>query len=149
MSDLGVMKMKNLPAISRYMLDGAVYPVDMQAKLGAGSEGVVIAHARDPRLCVKLFHPADPGDADGARVAAYRSNKVSSICGAGLVLPSQFTMPLRPVFDGMGKRVIGYAMTRVPADRHKLIKLLDATFRTDHQIGLSEVSRLFADLFED
>lgn len=131
------------------MLDGVVHPVDMQAKLGAGSEGTVIVHARDPGLCVKLFHSADPGDVNGVRIAAYRGNKVSSICGAGLVLPSQFTMPLQPVFDEMGKRVIGYAMTRVPADRHKLIKLLDATFRADHQIGLGEVSRLFADLFQD
>lgn len=149
MNESGVIKMKNLPAVSRYMLDGVVYPVDVQAKLGAGSEGMVITHARDPRLCIKLFHPADRADANGMRIAAYRSSKVSAICGAGLVLPPQFTMPLRPVFDEMGKQVIGYAMMRVPADRHKLIKLLDATFRADHQIGLGEVSRLFADLFED
>lgn len=141
--------MKSPPTISRYMLDGVVYSVDAQAKLGAGSEGTVVAHARDPRLCIKLFHPADQADAVGMRVAAYRGKKVSSICGAGLALPSQFTMPLRPVFDEMGRHVIGYAMMRVPSDRHKLLKLLDATFRADHQIGLGEVSRLFADLFDD
>lgn len=140
---------KNQTAISRYQLDGVVYAVDMQAKLGAGSEGVVVAHPRDPRLCVKLFHPAEEDDTAGRRIAAYRGKKARFICSSGLALPSQFTLPLRPVFDETGTQVLGFAMMRVPADYHKLLKLLDGTFRADHQIGLAEISRLFADIFDD
>jgi hypothetical protein len=54
-----------------------------------------------------------------------------------------------PAFDGSGSQVVGYQMHKIPPDYQKLMKLLDGSFRTDHQVGLRMVADLFADLFED
>ena len=141
--------MNNPQSNNRYLLNGTAYTVDPQTKLGAGSEGMVITHPIDPGLCIKLFHPPDLADHTARSIAAYRSRKVRVICGQKLTLPTQFTLPSMPVFDVMGKEVIGYQMRRVPVGYEKLIKLLDGPFRTTHQLGLRAVSQLFADIFDD
>lgn len=141
--------MKGSKGVEHYSLGGKTYTVDLQAKIGAGSEGMVIAHPRDPSLCVKLFHPEDPGDPSTARIAAYRAKKVRAICNSGLSLPPQFTLPVSPVFDSAQTRIVGYLMKRVPPDYHKLIKLLDGSFRTSHQVGLKMIAELYADIFDD
>ncbi len=141
--------MNKPPTTDRYMLGGVTYQVDLQTKLGAGSEGMVIAHPRDPALCVKLLHPADPGDKKAAGNAAYHSKKIQAICSQGLALPPQFTLPMLPVFDPTGRRAVGFQMRRIPASYHKLKMLLDGSFRTSHQVGLRMIAQLFADLFDD
>lgn len=137
------------PALDRFRLDNTTHVVDPMAKLGAGSEGMVIKHPRDDHFCLKLYHPVEPGDTAGERVAAYRDRKIRAITGLKVSLPPQFVLPRRPVFDLRGTRVVGYEMSRVPADFHKLRMLLDDSFRTNHQMGLAAVARLYADLFED
>jgi hypothetical protein len=135
--------------MTQYVLDGKTYTVDPQAKLGAGSEGMVLRHPEDPDLCVKLFHPPDPTNRDALRIAAYRGRKLKAICGHPLGLPGQFVLPLRPAYDPPLRQVIGYLMRRVPAGYDKLIKLLDGSFRTSHQVGLSKIATLFAGIFDD
>jgi hypothetical protein len=135
--------------MTQYVIDGQTYTVDPQAKLGAGSEGMVIRHPDDDDLCIKLFHPADPSDRDARRIAEYRSRKLQAICAEPTRLPSQFILPRRPAFDPALRKVIGYLMRRVPPGYDKLIKLLDGSFRTSNQVGLSMVATLFADIFDD
>ncbi|HEU4914883.1 MAG TPA: hypothetical protein VFT16_05815 [Candidatus Saccharimonadales bacterium] len=135
--------------MTQYVLDGKTYLVDPQAKLGAGSEGMVIKHPEDDDLCVKLFHPPDPANREALQIAAYRSRKLQAVCAHPLSLPTQFTLPLRLAHDPTLRKVIGYLMRRVPPGYDKLIKLLDSSFRTSHQIGLSKIATLFAGIFDD
>jgi len=135
--------------MSRYVVDGRTYPVDLQATLGSGSEGRVIPHPNDSNLCIKLFHPVEPGDQTAIKIAQYRGRKVAAICNMRSGLPGQFTLPIAPALDPKDSSIIGYKMRRVPPGFHKLMKLLDGSFRTSHQVGLKLVSELFADLFED
>lgn len=141
--------MKGQSHVDRYVLNGTTYTVDPRAKLGAGSEGMVIAHPRDPDFCVKLFHPPEPGDRSAANLATFRDRKLRFICGSGLVLPSHFMLPMTPVFDTGNQKVAGFQMRRVPPDYQKLMKLLDGEFRTNHQVGLGTIAELFADIFDD
>lgn len=140
---------KTASSVERYVLGGTTFVVDPQAKLGAGQEGTVYTHPRDPTQCVKLFHPPDPSDRAAVRIADYRSRKLSAVCGMGLALPPQFILPTTPAYDPSGQQVVGFQMPKVPPDYHKLKKLLDGPFRTSHQIGLRLISELFADIFDD
>lgn len=137
-------------AVDQYKLNGRLYRVDPQAKLGSGSEGMVIEHPVDPTRCVKIFHPPEVGDVAAAKLAAYRAEKVQAVCAAALrlSLPSQFTQATTPAYDTADK-VCGFDMARVSPRHFKLMKLLESSFRTDHQITLATISLLFADLFED
>jgi hypothetical protein len=132
----------------RYVLNGTTYVIDPQTKLGSGSEGMVLQHPTDPSLCIKVFHPAEPGDKSALDLARYRSRKIQYITGHPPALPQQFTLPRRPVRDP-GQNIIGFEMLRIPPDYAKLMKLLDSTFRTDMKIGLRSVSELFAQIFGD
>lgn len=134
----------------RYFVSKASYEEDPKAKIGGGSEGTVYPFPGDARACVKLFHPPDKGDRDGAALAAYRDRKIKAICGLGLTLPDQFTLPKLPVTDhAKGGKVIGFLMQRIPPGYHKLMKLLLPSFRDSEKLGLKDVIRLYALLFED
>lgn len=136
--------------MTQYIVNGTIFTVDPNAKLGAGSEGTVIESPRDPRACFKLFHEPDPGDQIARQIAAYRSRKIQAICSEGIRLPAQFVLPQQPVYDAKtGQQIIGYQMARVPTGHEKLIKLLDANFRSSQQVGLRTVAELFADIFDD
>jgi hypothetical protein len=135
--------------MNQYMLAGTRHQVDLQAKLGSGSEGVVIAHPRDPGLCVKLFHAPETGDQEAARIAAYRDRKLRAICAMNLGLGPQFILPQQPAFDPRGQQIVGFQMRRVPAGFHKLMKLLDGSFRQSQQLGLKAIIELFAGIFQD
>jgi hypothetical protein len=136
-------------ALERYQLGGTTFAVDPQAKLGAGAEGTVYTHPREPAQCVKLFHPPDPSDNKAVGLADYRSRKVASICGLGLALPPQFVLPSSPAYDLTGQRVVGFQMPKLPPDFHKLKRLLEGDFRRNQQIGLRLITELFADIFDD
>jgi hypothetical protein len=137
------------PSLNRYQLNGSTHIIDPQAKLGAGSEGMVIAHPHDHSLCVKIFHPGEPGNRDAARISAYRSKKIIAITKMGLTLPPQFTLPMLPALHPTSGQALGYQMRRVPGGYFKLMKLLDGNFRVSHQVGLGMVARLFAEIFGD
>src|SRR5687768_16050698 len=134
--------------VSQFVLAGKTYRVDPKSKLGAGSEGTVVAHPSDPSLCVKLLHPPEPGNTNAANIAAINRRKIQAICAKGLTLPPQFIMPQVPVFD-TGGQVARFQMRLVPPDYQKLMKLLDSAFRTSHGIWLRAIMLLYADLFED
>ena len=63
-------------------------------------------------------------------------------------MPQQFILPQLPAFDP-NLHVIGFQMPRVPAGYHKLIKLLDASFRQSAQMDLRKIMELFGDIFDD
>lgn len=131
-----------------YTINGERFQDDPSAKLGGGSEGTVYAHPKDPRLCVKIFHPVDKGDKAAADIAAYRARKVDAICRLRLALPPQFTLPQVPALDDRGQ-LIGFQMQRVRMGFLKLMRLLEPAFRTSNQFGLQQVVELYARLFED
>lgn len=135
-------------AARHYVINGVTFTADPQGQLGAGAEGMVIAHPRDPKLCVKLFHMVDPYDRGGRLVAAYRARKVRHVCEGGYRLPPQFILPQVPVFDS-GGHVVGFQMRRVPSGHFKLRELVKSDFRANHQQGLRNVAELFANIFED
>lgn len=130
-----------------YYVGHTRYDEDPKTKIGAGSEGAVYPFPGNSALCVKIFHPPDPGDRAGAGIAEYRARKVASICGMGLSLAPQFVLPQKPVCDARGN-VIGFLMRRVPLGFHKLMKLLDPGFRASNQIYLKEVAEFVARIFE-
>jgi hypothetical protein len=136
-------------ALERYQLGGSTFAVDPAAKLGAGAEGTVYTHPRDPAQCVKLFHPPDPSDNKAVSLADYRSRKVANVCGLGLTLPPQFILPAVPAYDLSSQKVVGFQMPKLPPDFHKLKRLLEGDFRRNHQIGLRLIAELFADIFDD
>lgn len=135
--------------LDRFMLDGIVYRVDPQAQLGSGSEGLVIEHPTDPELCIKLFHPGEPGDKAQLQIALYRAKKVLAICGQKIPLPVRFMLPIHPAYDIRKQDIRGFDMRRVPLGYYKLLKLIDATFRIDHKVSLAMVALLFDGIFDD
>lgn len=136
-------------AVDRYVINGRTYTVDPQTKLGAGSEGIVLPHPSLTDVCIKLFHPPDVDDKEANNIARYRARKIRAICSMGLRLPPQFTLPEQPVLDETGQHVIGFQMRRIPPGYHKFISLLDSSFRTNYQVDLALVARLYADIFDD
>ncbi len=131
-----------------YRIDTTEYQEDRRVKLGGGSEGTVYAFPADPLDCVKLFHPPEKGNKEAATIAAYRARKIEGILKLPITLPEQFILPKAAAHDANGG-VTGFLMRRVPAHYGKIKLLLESRFRTDYQIGLREISRLFADILDD
>ncbi len=130
-----------------YLIKRQKYREDPNQKLGGGSEGSVYPFPDNADLCVKLFHPPDPDDAEAPKLARYRAEKIGAICKMPLRLPKHFIIPKKPTFDTKGE-VSGFLMQRVPTGFVKIMELLKG-YRTTHDIGLREITRLFAGLFED
>jgi hypothetical protein len=131
-----------------FILNGRKYTEDPSQKLGAGSEGTIYSLDDNPNKCVKIFHPADLSDTGSVNLAKYRAKKVKSICSNKLILPKQFIMPDTEVYNSNGD-VIGFTMPKLRSDFVKLKKLLEKDFRLKNNITLSEITILFARLFED
>lgn len=137
----------------QYELGGRTYTVDAHSKLGSGAEGVVILDPTDPYRCIKLFHPPEPGDRDARHISLLRGRKLQAILHSRVQLPDQFVLPQQAVYApsyGLGRQTpIGYRMRRVPTGYHKLKELTASAFRTDQNMGLQAIMRLYADLFDD
>lgn len=132
-----------------YFVDNRRYDEIASTKLGAGSEGGVYPFPDDPSLCVKLFHPPIPGDADSVGVAKFRSRKIDAICKLRptLALPERFTLPIKPAYDDNGN-IVGFLMKKL-VRFEKVKRLLDQQFRIENEVTLRNVFRFAADIFDD
>jgi len=115
--------------IDKVIYQGTTVIIDSKKTIGSGGEAIIVKYNK---LAFKIYH--DP--------TIQRAKKLTDFIKSNFVLPSNVMAPIDLLYDTRN-RVVGFAMN-IASGCRDVKNLLDVNFRSQKQIGTSDVIQFFA-----